>query len=139
MEIPVCYGGEFGPDLPFVAARAGLSEDEAARRHAAGEYRVHLIGFAPGFPYLGGLTAELAAPRRATPRERVPAGSVGIAGRQTGVYPLETPGGWQIIGRTPLRLFRLDADPPALLRTGDGVRFRAIAADEFEALRGAEP
>jgi inhibitor of KinA len=133
VEVPVCYGGESGPDLEAVAQHAGLSPDEVARRHAAALYTVHLIGFAPGFPYLAGLPPGLAAPRHASPRARVPAGSVGIAGAQTGIYPAETPGGWQLIGRTPRCLFRADRTPPALLRMGDRVRFRPITAAELAA------
>lgn len=134
VEIPVCYGGEFGPDLARVAAQARLSPEEVVRRHAAGDYLVHLVGFAPGFPYLGGMAPELATPRLAQPRARVEAGSVGIAGAQTGVYPLATPGGWNLIGRTPLRLFRPEANPPVLLQAGDRVRFRAITRADFAQL-----
>jgi inhibitor of KinA len=133
VEIPVCYGGEFGSDLDDVAAHAGLAADEAVALHSGVEYRVHAIGFAPGFPYLGGLPARLHMPRRATPRIEVPAGTVGIGGAQTGVYPLATPGGWNLIGRTPLALFRAQEDPPALLRAGDSVKFRPISAKEFAA------
>lgn len=133
VELPVCYGGDFGPDLERVAAHAGLSPAEVVRLHAGAEYVVSMVGFAPGFPYLAGLPEQLATPRRATPRLKVPAGSVGIAGRQTGVYPQETPGGWQLIGRTPRRLFRPDAEPPALLRLGDRVRFHPIPADALAA------
>ena len=136
IEIPVCYGGELGADLEEVARHAGITSDEVVRVHSAGDYLVHMIGFAPGFGYLGGLDERIAVPRRATPRARVPAGSVGIGGRQTGVYPLDSPGGWQIIGRTPLRLFTPDVQPPTLLRMGDRVRFRAIAMDEFRAHPG---
>jgi inhibitor of KinA len=139
VEIPVLYGGAAGPDLPAVAQHAGLGEAEVVRRHAAAEYRVALLGFAPGFPYLLGLPRELATPRLATPRASVPAGSVGIAGAQTGVYPLATPGGWRIVGRTPLALFRPDEEPPVWLRVGDRVRFRAIEAAEFEALAAGQP
>jgi len=127
VEIPVRYGGEFGPDLPFVANHCGLSEEEVIARHAAGEYPVYFIGFTPGFPYLGGLDASIAAPRLETPRPRVPAGSVGIAGKQTGIYPLESPGGWRIIGRSDLRLFDPLRDPPALLAPGDVVRFVRVS------------
>jgi inhibitor of KinA len=134
VEVPVCYGGEFGPDLDNVAAHAGLSPEEVIAIHSDTEYLVHMLGFSPGFPYLGGMSPRIATPRRDSPRLRVPAGSVGIAGDQTGVYPLETPGGWQIIGRTPLALFRLSDNPPALLRAGDIVRFRPIAFDQFKAL-----
>ncbi len=123
VEIPVVYGGEAGPDLPFVALHTGLSADEVIRRHTAPTYTVFFIGFTPGFPYLGGMDASLTTPRLETPRARVPAGSVGIAGPQTGVYPLESPGGWRIIGRTQLPLFDLAAQPPSLLSPGDEVRF----------------
>ncbi|MBM3854630.1 MAG: 5-oxoprolinase subunit PxpB, partial [Verrucomicrobia bacterium] len=132
VEIPVCYGGEDGPDLEEVAARAGVAPGEVARRHASGDYLVQAIGFMPGFPYLGGLAPELVAPRRATPRPRVPAGSVGIGGGQTGVYPLESPGGWNLIGRTPLRLFDPGREQPALLHLGDRVKFQAISLEEFQ-------
>jgi len=133
VEIPVSYGGEHGPDLEEVAQHCGLDAAEVAKRHAAGDYLVHAIGFAPGFPYLGGLAEELHTPRRPTPRVSVPAGSVGIGGAQTGAYPLSTPGGWQLIGRTPLPLFRLGEKEPALLRVGDRVKFRAITPEEFTA------
>jgi inhibitor of KinA len=132
VEIPVCYGGELGPDLGTVAGRAGLGAADAAALHAGGDYRVYAVGFTPGFPYLGGLPRALHTPRRDTPRPRVPAGSVAIGGAQTGVYPLASPGGWQIIGRTPLSLFRPAHDPAALLRPGDSVRFRPISLAEFE-------
>ena len=132
IEIPVCYGGAFGPDLEFVADSHGLSPSEVSRRHARPSYRVYFLGFLPGFAYLGGLPPSLATPRRTTPRAAVPAGSVGIAGAQTGAYPLESPGGWQIIGRTPLRLFDPNRKPPALLRAGDRVRFVPITVSEFE-------
>jgi inhibitor of KinA len=125
VNIPVRYGGEYGPDLDHVARHSGMSADEVIALHASVEYTVYMIGFTPGFPYLGGLPARLATPRRASPRQTVPAGSVGIAGSQTGVYPLSTPGGWQIIGRTEERLFRPELDPPTLLRIGDRVRFIA--------------
>lgn len=123
VDIPVRYGGEDGPDLEYVARHAGMSAADVIALHASVEYIVYMIGFTPGFPYLGGLPARLATPRRASPRQAVPAGSVGIAGSQTGVYPLRTPGGWQIIGRTGERLFRPELDPPTLLRVGDRVRF----------------
>ncbi len=132
IEIPVAYGGEFGPDLETVATQTGLRAAEITALHAGAEYLVHAIGFAPGFPYLGGLPARLTVPRRTTPRPRVPAGSVGIGGAQTGIYSIETPGGWNLIGRTPLRLFDPARADPALLHPGDHVRFRAIAPEEFE-------
>jgi len=135
VEIPVCYGGELGPDLGVVADRGGLAPEQAAALHAGADYLVHAIGFTPGFPFLGGLPERLRTPRRETPRTRVPAGSVGIGGAQTGVYPVASPGGWQLIGRTPLALFRPAANPPALLRPGDRVRFRPITPSEFAAWR----
>lgn len=129
--VPVCYGGEYGPDLPRVAAQAKLSPEAVVTLHSSARYRVHLIGFAPGFPYLGGLPKELATPRHAKPRMSVPAGSVAIGGEQTGIYPQPTPGGWNLIGRTPLRLFRPDQNPPVLLQAGDEVRFKPVAPAEF--------
>lgn len=128
VEVPVRYGGDVGPDLGEVARHAGLTEDEVVRVHAGAEYAVYMVGFAPGFPYLAGLPERLAMPRRDSPRVAVPAGSVGIGGRQTGIYSLQTPGGWRIIGRTPLRLFRPDAEPPTLLQLGDRVRFVPVDA-----------
>ena len=123
IEIPVRYGGPDGPDLEEVARHTGLSPARVVELHAAAKYLVYFLGFSPGFPYLGGMPPELATPRLAAPRKRVPAGSVAIGGAQTGIYPMETPGGWRLIGRTPLRLFDAAAHPPALLRIGDHVRF----------------
>ncbi len=123
IEIPVCYGGESGPDLDAVAAHARLSRKAVIALHSGADYRVAMLGFTPGFAYLLGLPAALHMPRRATPRTRVPAGSVAIGGAQTGVYPRETPGGWHLIGRTRLDLFDPARDPPALLRPGQRVRF----------------
>lgn len=134
IEIPVSYGGEDGPDLAFVAHHCGLSEDEVVARHVAADYRVAMLGFAPGFPYLLGLDSTLHTPRHANPRTRVPRGSVAIGGGQTGIYPSELPGGWHLLGRTPLRLFDPLRDPVCLLASGDFVRFRAINAAEFSAL-----
>lgn len=134
IEIPVCYGGAHGPDLEEVAQHAGLDVPAVIERHAAREYPVAMLGFAPGFPYLLGLDQMLHTPRRVTPRTRVPAGSVAIGGAQTGIYPRELPGGWMLIGRTPLRLFDPRRDPPCLLAPGDRVRFRPIDAGEFIAL-----
>ena len=128
IEIPVHYGAEQGPDLEAVARIAGLSPTEYADRHAAGTYRVFMLGFTPGFAYLGGMDPVLAAPRRAAPRTHVPAGSVGIAGPQTGIYPCDSPGGWQLIGRTDTTLFDPSRDEPCLLRPGDLVRFIAVGA-----------
>ena len=132
VEIPVCYGGSCGPDLEWVAARCALKPEEVVALHSGGDYLVHAIGFAPGFPYLGGLPPALHTPRRDTPRARVLAGSVGIGGAQTGVYPIASPGGWQLIGLTPLALFRPGEDPAALLRPGDRIKFRVITASEFQ-------
>jgi KipI family sensor histidine kinase inhibitor len=137
--LPVCYGGEFGPDLADLARHCGLTPEAVVARHTGAEYQVYFLGFAPGFPYLGGLDPALAAPRRATPRDRVPAGSVGIAGLQTGVYPLATPGGWQLLGRTPLPLFDPSGEEPCWLRPGDRLRFEAIGEDRFRALAGDRP
>jgi inhibitor of KinA len=131
VEIPVCYGGTCGPDLDAVAGLCGLTAEQVVALHSGGDYLVHAIGFSPGFPYLGGLPEKLRAPRRDSPRARVPAGSVGIGGSQTGVYPLASPGGWQLIGRTPIALFRPNESPAALLKPGDRVRFRAISESEF--------
>ncbi|MFH8133803.1 5-oxoprolinase subunit PxpB [Pantoea osteomyelitidis] len=123
VEIPVIYGGDAGPDLSWVAERAEMTPQQVVELHSSTEYDVYFIGFQPGFPYLGGLDARLHMPRRAEPRLSVPAGSVGIGGSQTGIYPLATPGGWQLIGQTPLALFDPVQQPPTLLRPGDKVRF----------------
>jgi len=133
--IPVCYGGEMGPDLPEVAKYAGLTEEEVIRIHSGTTYIVYMIGFLPGFPYLGGLPREIAVPRLSEPRTKVPAGSVGIAGDQTGIYPIESPGGWRIIGRTPIRLYIPEQTPPVLLAPGDLVKFFSISLDEFQEIR----
>jgi inhibitor of KinA len=131
VEIPVCYEGAFAPDLEALAERAGQSVADVIALHTAAVYRVYLLGFLPGFAYMGTVNAHIAAPRLARPRVRVPVGSVGIAGRQTGIYPLESPGGWNLIGRTPLRLFDPHRPEPVLLRSGDQVRFRAIGVETF--------
>ena len=133
IEIPVCYGGALGPDLDALAAHAGLDADEVIARHANAVYRVAMLGFAPGFPYLLGLDPALAMPRRASPRTRVPAGSVAIGGVQTGIYPAPLPGGWQLIGRTPRVLFDAARDPPSLVMPGDRVRFVPIAPEALAA------
>ncbi len=135
IEIPVCYGGEFGPDLEYVAQQHSLTTDDVIEIHSSVNYRVYLIGFAPGFPYLGGMSTRIATPRRESPRLSIPAGSVGIAGEQTGVYPLETPGGWQLIGCTPWKLFLPEQTPPIRLTVGDQVRFRPITQETFIQLR----
>jgi inhibitor of KinA len=131
VDVPVCYGGDLGPDLPDVARLAGVTEAEVIERHSAREYRVFMIGFVPGFAYLGVVDSAIAVPRRSEPRTRVPAGSVAIAGELTGIYPSETPGGWHVIGRTPFSPFALDRTPPCLLRAGDTVRFHAVDRDTF--------
>lgn len=123
VEIPVSYGGPDGPDLDSVAAFAGCTPEDVVRRHAARTYRVYMLGFVPGFAYMGRVDPTIAAPRHRVPREKVPAGSVGIAGEQTGVYPMETPGGWQLVGRTHLRMFDPTRERPSLLAPGDLVRF----------------
>lgn len=138
IEIPVCYGGAHGPDLEFVAKHNGLSPEEVIRCHTSGSYIVQMIGFAPGFPYLGGMSGKIAAPRKETPRVAIPERSVGIAGNRTGIYPIATPGGWQLIGRTPLRLFLPENDIPSLLRAGDQIAFRQITLDEYKTLEEKE-
>jgi inhibitor of KinA len=132
-EIPVCYDCEFAPDIEDVARAAGLTENEVVRRHSGAAYRVNCVGFIAGFPFMSGLPSELATPRRSVPRKEVPAGSVGIGGVQTGIYPRNSPGGWNLIGRTPMRLFDVRHDPPTILRAGDRVRFREISREEFNA------
>ena len=134
VEIPVTYGGEAGPDLADVAAIAGLDLQAVVDLHAGGDYVVFMLGFMPGFPYLGGLPSSIATPRLATPRTVVPAGSVGIAGAQTGIYPTESPGGWRLIGRTPVRLFDPLQSPPALLEAGDHVRFVPVGQADYDAI-----
>ena len=126
VEIPVCYGGEFGPDLADVARHTGLPAERVVELHASVEYRVYFLGFSPGFPYLGGMPPELATPRLPAPRKRVPVGSVAIGGAQTGIYSVESPGGWRLIGRTALHLFDAEAEPPAALQIGDRVRFKPV-------------
>ena len=137
LRIPVCYGGDLGPDLPQVAAFARMSADEVVQRHASATYRVFMLGFVPGFAYLGMVDPDIAMPRHATPRVRVPMGSVGIAGVQTGIYPAETPGGWQLIGQTPVRPFDPRRDDPFLMKAGDAVQFYAIERAEFDRLKAA--
>ncbi len=134
VEIPVVYGGEFGPDLAEVAAYARLPIEDVTALHASVDYRCYMLGFSPGFPYLGLVPEAIAMPRLAEPRASVPAGSVGIAGSQTGVYPIESPGGWRLIGRTPVRLYDPKRARPFLIEAGDLVRFVAIGRSEFERL-----
>lgn len=137
VEIPVCYGGEFGPDLRDVASLTKMTPDHVIELHASTRYLVYFLGFVPGFAYLGELPQELVTPRLAKPRKKVPEGSVGIAGNQTGVYPFETPGGWRLLGRTPLRMFRTDREGLSLLSIGDLVRFVPVSRERFEELTGA--
>lgn len=135
IEIPVCYDPEFGFDLDRVAEHTKLRESEIIDIHSTGKYRVACIGFVPGFTFLAGLPRNLATPRRDVPRKKIPPGSVGIGGAQTGIYPLRSPGGWNLIGRTPLKLFDAVKNPPTLLCPGDRVHFRAITREEFESLK----
>ncbi len=135
IEVPVFYGEAFGPDLIELAHQANLSTEEVVRLHCSIEYRVYMLGFSPGFPYLGSVPQAIALPRLAEPRLHVPAGSVGIAGQQTGIYPQDSPGGWRIIGQTPLVLYADSDKHPFLLKAGDRVRFRSITMKEFERLR----
>jgi KipI family sensor histidine kinase inhibitor len=136
VEIPVCYDGEFAPDLADVARHTRLVPTEVVELHSSTEYRVGCVGFTPGFPYLVGLRPELATPRRQVPRREVAAGAVAIGGSQTGIYPTASPGGWNVIGRTPVCLFDVTRDEPALLRAGDAVRLRPITRAEFDAMIG---
>ena len=134
-EIPTVYGNEYGPDLEFVAKHNGLSPEEVVRIHTSNVYLIYTLGFIPGFAYLGGLSSRIATPRLETPRSRIPSGSVGIAGSQTGIYPAESPGGWQLIGRTPIELFHPHKEPPALLQTGNHTIFVRITSQEFTRIK----
>jgi KipI family sensor histidine kinase inhibitor len=135
IEIPVRYGGDYGEDLSDVARYCGLSEAEVIARHSGRDYRIYMLGFLPGFAYLGGMDLSLATPRLDMPRKAIPAGSVGIGGEQTGIYPLASPGGWRLIGRTPLKPYDPRREPPILYRPGDFIRFRSVDDDEFEDIR----
>jgi inhibitor of KinA len=139
VEIPVCYGGEYGPDLADVCALHGMSPGQAIELHSSATYLVYFLGFVPGFAYLGGLPKALVTQRLATPRRRVPAGSVGMAGNQTGVYPFATPGGWRLLGRTPMPMFRTDRGELSFLSIGDHVRFTPISAERFAELEKLWP
>ena len=132
MEIPVCYGGEYGPDLDFVAKHNHLTPEEVVRIHASAEYLIYMLGFTPGFSYMGGMDERIATPRLERPRVLIPAGSVGIAGKQTGIYPIDSPGGWQLIGRTPVHLYDAQRDDPILLDAGLHVKFVPIDDAEFK-------
>ncbi len=135
VEIPTLYGGEHGPDLAQVAKHNGLSTEEVIQVHSGTDYLVYAMGFTAGFPYLGGMSERIATPRLQTPRTVIPGGSVGIAERQTGIYPVESPGGWQLIGRTPIQLFDPGRDPPVLMEAGDYVRFVPITEDVYDTIR----
>ncbi|HML34693.1 MULTISPECIES: 5-oxoprolinase subunit PxpB [Sporomusa] len=132
ISIPVCYGGEFGPDIAYVAQHNGITEAEVIQIHTSVPYLVYMLGFTPGFPYLGGMSEKIATPRLQKPRTCIPAGSVGIAGSQTGFYPVESPGGWQLIGRTPVKAFNTKADNPFLFAAGDYLQFQPIGVSEYE-------
>lgn len=132
MEIPVLYGGEYGPDIEYVAEYNHMSVDEVIRIHSQAEYLIYMLGFTPGFSYMGGMDDRIATPRLKTPRVLIPAGSVGIAGKQTGIYPIDSPGGWQLIGRTPVRLYDAERDTPILLDAGLHVKFIPIDETEYQ-------
>lgn len=134
VEIPVCYGGEFGPDIEFVAETHNLSVKEVIQLHSDPEYLIYMVGFTPGFPFLGGLSEKLHTPRLETPRTFVPQGSVGIANNQTGIYPVSSPGGWQLIGRSPIKLFAPERPNPFLYQAGDHIKFRPITLEEYSRL-----
>lgn len=134
VEIPVLYGGEMGPDIEFVAKHNGKTVEEVIKIHSAPEYLIYMLGFTPGFPYMGGMSAEIATPRLTSPRVKIPGGSVGIAGSQTGVYPIDSPGGWQLIGRTPLNLYDAARETPILLQAGQYVKYRPVDQAEFDAI-----
>lgn len=136
VKIPVLYGGKYGPDLAHIATYHDLSEEEVISLHTGGDYIIHMIGFSPGFPFIGGLPEKIATPRKLTPRLSIPERSVGIAGKQTGIYPIKTPGGWQIIGRTPVDLFLPNEEIPTLLQPGDQLQFYSISEEEYRHLRG---
>nr|WP_255437449.1 5-oxoprolinase subunit PxpB [Thalassobacillus sp. CUG 92003] len=135
VTIPACYGGDAAPDLNELAAYLNVSEQDVIDRHSSSEYLIYMMGFLPGFPYLGGMDARLATPRKATPRDKVPPGSIGIAGEQTGIYPIESPGGWNLIARTPINLFDPSKKQPFPIEMGQYIRFEPISTEEFEAIR----
>ena len=134
-EIPVCYGGEYGPDIQNIADHAGMSVEEVIQIHTSRDYLIYMLGFLPGFTYLGGLDERIHTPRLANPRIRIPAGSVGIGGSQTGIYPMDSPGGWQLMGMTPVKTYDPDREVPILVEAGDYIRFVAIDEDEFHRIK----
>ena len=134
-EIPVCYGGEFGPDLATIAEHAGLSEQEVIDIHTSTDYLIYMLGFLPGFTYLGGLDERIHTPRLANPRIRIPAGSVGIGGSQTGIYPMDSPGGWQLMGLTPVKTYDPDREVPILVEAGDYIRFVPVDRAEYDRIK----
>lgn len=137
VEVPVCYGGEYGPDLEFVAEHSGLSAEEVVAIHSGGSYLVYMLGFLPGFAYMGGMDGRIATPRLTSPRAKIPAGSVGIAGGQTGIYPLASPGGWQLIGRTPVKMFAMEGENGRFaLSAGDRVKFVPISEEQYREMEG---
>ncbi len=138
LELPVLYGGAAGPDLEFVAKHAGMTADEVIALHTSPEYLIYMLGFAPGFAYLGGLNPAIATPRKETPRIKIPAGSVGIAANQTGVYPVDSPGGWQLIGRTPVKLYDPQREEPILLEAGQYIKFYSIDKEEYDQIKSME-
>lgn len=138
VEIPVCYGGEYGPDIDHVAQSHNLTLQEVIHLHSEPEYLIYMVGFTPGFPFLGGLPEVLHTPRLKTPRTRVPEGSVGIANGQTGVYPIASPGGWQLIGKTPISLFSPERSSPILYQAGDRIRFKPISPSDYQQISGME-
>ena len=132
VEIPVLYGGEMGPDLEFVAEHNHMTPEEVIRLHASEEYLIYMLGFIAGFPYLGGMNKKIATPRLKSPRVKIEGGSVGIAGEQTGIYPVASPGGWQLIGRTPVKLYDADREKPVLLEAGQYIKFRPVTEEEYK-------
>ena len=135
-EIPVCYGGEYGPDLNNIADHAGLTEEEVVKIHTSCDYLIYMLGFLPGFCYLGGLDERIHTPRLATPRLKIPAGSVGIGGSQTGIYPMDSPGGWQLMGKTPVKTYDPQRETPILVQAGEYIRFVRIDEKEFQRISG---
>ncbi len=138
LEIPVCYGGEYGPDLEAIAANAGLSPEEVIRIHASQDYLIYMLGFLPGFAYLGGLDERIHTPRLANPRIKIRAGSVGIGGSQTGIYPLDSPGGWQLLGMTPVKTYDPEREEPILYQAGDYIRFVPVEEAQYKEIEKAQ-